>query len=49
MLSNMSHHNEDIGTMALEDFNLWSTRAFRLYLSVRGKSTAGSTDTLPAR
>ena len=45
----MSALVEDIGTMALDDFKLWSSRALKVYLSLRGKPTTGSSDTLAAR
>ena len=40
---------EDIGTMALDDFKLWSSRALKVYLTLRGKPTTGSSGTLAAR
>ena len=45
----MSTLGEDIGTMTLDDFKLWSSRALKVYLSSRGKPTTGSSDTLAAR
>ena len=38
-----------IGTMTLDDFKLWSSQALKVYLSLRGKPTTGSSDTLAAR
>ena len=45
----MSTLGEDIGTMTLDDFKLWSFRALKVYLSLRGKPTTGSSDTLAGR
>ena len=41
--------SEDIGTMTLHDFKLWSSRVLKVYLSLRGKPTTGSSDTLTAK
>ena len=45
----MSALGEDIGTMALDDFKLWSSRALQVYLTLRGKPTTGSSGALAAR
>ena len=45
----MSTLGEDIGTMTLNDLKLWSSGALKVYLSLRGKPTTGSSDTLAAR
>ena len=45
----MSILGEDIGTMKLDDLKLWNSRALKVYLTLRGKPTTGSSDTLAAR
>ena len=44
----MSTPGEDIGTMTLNDFKLWSS-AMKVHLSLRGKPTTRSSETLAAR
>ena len=45
----MSIGNKDVGCLALDDFRLWSYRTLKVFLSLRGKPTTGSFDTLAAR
>ena len=45
----MSVNNKDIGCLTLDDFKLWSSRALKVFLALRGKPTSGSFDTLAAR
>ena len=35
----MSIDNKDIGCLTLDDFKLWSSRALKVFLSLRGKPT----------
>ena len=35
----MSTLGKDIGTMTLDDSKVWSSRAMKVYLSLRGKPT----------
>ena len=44
----MSVNNKDIGYLTLDDFKLWSSRVLKVFLSLRGKPTTGSFDTLAA-
>ena len=41
--------NKDVGCLPLDDFKLWSYRALKVFLSLRGEPTTGSFDTLAAR
>ena len=41
--------NKDIDCLTLDDFKLWSSRALKGFLSLRGKPATGSFDTLAAR
>ena len=41
--------SEDIGSLSLQDFKLWSSVALKSFLSLRKKAVNGSFDTLAAR
>ena len=45
----ISVDDKDIGCLTLDDFKLWSSRTLKVFLSLRGKPTTGSFDTLGAR
>ena len=45
----MAIDNKNIGCLTLDDLKLWSSRALKVFLSLRGKPTTGSFDTLAAR
>ena len=42
-------NSEDIGSMTIGDFKLWSNTALTTFLSLRKKPVTGSTETLVAR
>ena len=45
----MSVDNKVIGCLTLDNFKLWSFRALKVFLLLRGKPTTGSFDTLTVR